>query len=96
MGAKRIVTASVAALALGAMGSGGVLPAEAFAKKAKAESNDPSRRVCRAVVPTGSRLSTRVCRTQAQWDQSERKSQDSVLDTQMGPGTGYKPDSGPR
>jgi hypothetical protein len=95
MGGKRIVTALVAALALGAMGSGGVLPAEASAKKAKADKDDPSRRVCRSIVPTGSRLPTRVCRTQAQWDESRQKSQDGLLDTQMGPGTTYQQDPRP-
>lgn len=92
MGGKRIVTALVAALAIGAMGSGGVLPAEASAKKAKADKDDPSRRVCRSIVPTGSRMATRVCRTQAQWDESRQKSQDGLLDTQMGPGTTYQQD----
>lgn len=96
MGAKRIVTASVAALALGAIGSGGMLPAEASAKKAKSAKDDTSRRVCRAVVPTGSRLSTRVCRTQAQWDEAQRKAQDGLLDEQMGPGSTYAQDTGPR
>ncbi len=95
MGGMRVVTALVAAVALGAMGSGGVLPAEASAKKAKADKNDPSRRVCRSVVPTGSRLATRVCRTQAQWDEARQKTQDGVLDSQMGPGTTYRQDGGP-
>lgn len=88
MGSKRIVTASLAALALAAASSGAILPAAAAAKK-KAEQKDPSRRVCRNIVTVGTRLATRVCRTQQQWDDAMRKAQDGVLDSQMGPGTTY-------
>ena len=62
-------------------------PAAPGADKAK---TDPSRRVCRNVVPTGSRMSQRVCRTQAQWDASRDKTQDSVLQHQRTEQTGYR------
>ncbi|HST35483.1 MAG TPA: hypothetical protein VLK25_02485 [Allosphingosinicella sp.] len=46
-----------------------------------------SRRVCRTVMPSGSRLTQRVCRTQAEWEDGRSKTQQSVLDSQMGDGT---------
>ena len=32
-------------------------------------SEDRSRRVCRSVTPSGTRLAIRTCRTQAEWDE---------------------------
>lgn len=87
MGAKRFVTASVAALALAATGSGGILPTAAVAKETKAANDDPSRRICKNIVRVGTRLSTRVCRTKKQWDEAMDRTQESLLDNQMGPGT---------
>lgn len=49
----------------------------------KSTANDPSRRVCRVITPTSSRLTTRVCRTQAEWDQSAREAQESALNHQF-------------
>lgn len=43
---------------------------------------DPSRRVCRSIRPTGSRLSTRQCRTQAQWDELREETRQFVQDGQ--------------
>jgi hypothetical protein len=86
MTAKRIVTACAMALAVGGMGAGGLMP-DAAAAKDKAKKDDPSRRVCRNIVKAGTRLSTRVCRTQQQWDDAMDKTQDGVLQHQMGPGT---------
>ena len=37
-----------------------------------------SRRVCRDLTPTGTRLMRRVCRSQADWDEEARKSSESV------------------
>lgn len=85
MAAMRI--AMMCALALGSMAAGPALTGEAAAKKPKADKDDPSRRVCRSIVTVGTRLSTRVCRTQQQWDDAQRKTQDGLLDHQMGPGT---------
>ncbi|HVQ09730.1 MAG TPA: hypothetical protein VMS43_14975 [Allosphingosinicella sp.] len=69
---KPIVAASALAIGLGALwaapgltsGSQVTAPAEA----PKATATDPSRRVCRNVVRSGTRLSTRYCHTQAEWD----------------------------
>lgn len=45
--------------------------------------DDRSRRVCRTIMPSGSRMTTRICRTQAEWDESQNKSQDGLLQHQM-------------
>jgi hypothetical protein len=57
---------------------------------------DRSRRVCRNVTPTSSRLTQRVCRTQADWDRSQDRTQDGVLQHQMGDGTTIQQAPGPR
>jgi hypothetical protein len=89
MGAKRVLTKSAMALAVGAMCAGAVLPGVAAAKGPKAGAEDTSRRVCKNVTPTGSRMPTRVCRTQAQWDETRDKTQDGVLQFQMKEQTTY-------
>ena len=78
LGGKRIMT--VAALAMGwtTLGSAPAL-ADGADDGSKAKKDDTSRRVCRMVVPTGSRMSGRICRTQAEWDAAMDKSQDNVL-----------------
>ena len=91
MRVKRIVTAFALALGLCAFpGStafaGQVDGGAASETKAKSKKNDPSRRVCRNLLPTGSRLSTRSCRTQAEWDKAEIEAQESALRQQIGPG----------
>jgi hypothetical protein len=50
------------------------------------------RRVCRTVTPSGSRLTRRVCRSQADWDSSREKAQDGALEYQIGQSTGLTPD----
>ena len=37
--------------------------------------NDTGKRVCRVVLPTGSRFSQRVCRTAQEWQKSEDNAQ---------------------
>jgi hypothetical protein len=90
MAAGQIIT--IAALATG-LGIPGAAPARADApagtsqpKKAKL---DTSRRICRNLVPTGSRMSGRICRTQAEWDKSMDKSQQGLLRHQTTEQTGY-------
>ena len=75
MGAKTIVAASALAMGFGALWtSSGVAgePAAAAATEGQPEAarNDRSRRVCRNLVRSGTRLSTRYCRTQAEWDEA--------------------------
>jgi hypothetical protein len=91
MGANRIVKACAMAMALGAMGAGAVLPGGAFAKGPKPAKDDPSRKVCRNLIPSGSRLATRICKTQAEWDENRDKVQDGVLQFQMKEQTTYAP-----
>lgn len=80
MGGRQIITVAAMAMGLGLMGAGPAFADEAAGtsqpKKAKA---DTSRRICRNVVPTGSRMSGRICRTQAEWDASRDKVAEGVL-----------------
>lgn len=94
MAGKRIVTACAVALALGGMSSGAILPGAAAAETPKAGKDDPSRRICKSVVKIGTRLSTRVCRTRAQWDEAMKQTQDGMLQHQMGPGSTFEMDPG--
>lgn len=93
MKAVRIMTIAALAVGLGALGTGAAVAGEGGGKGKKA-SDDPSKRVCRTIVPVGSRLGTRVCRTQAQWDEARDKAQQGVLEHQMGPGTTYEQSPG--
>jgi hypothetical protein len=75
MAVKAIVAASALAIGFGALwASPGVAtnPAApaATGTQPKAAANDTSRRACRNLVRSGTRLSTRYCRTQAEWDQA--------------------------
>ena len=90
MGLTRVAT--IAALAIG-LGAAGTAPAVAGdgAKKPKLARDDPGRRVCKNVVKVGTRLSTRVCRTQAEWATSMDKAQDGVLQSQLTDHTTLEP-----
>ena len=82
---KRHILASAAlALSLGGLGA---TPAAAddpsTAPLGENAKDDANRRICRSVRPTGTRMATRVCRTQAQWDRSRDKTQDGMLQHQM-------------
>lgn len=56
----------------------------------KSAGKDPGRKVCRNLVLSGSRLSTRSCRTQAEWDKAAHDAQDSALQQQTG--AGFRPE----
>ena len=80
MGGMRMLTVAALTIGLGALGSGPAVAAgDDGASKPKKAKDDTSRRVCRSVVPTGSRMSGRICRTQAEWDAAMDKSQDNIL-----------------
>ncbi len=103
MGAKPIGTASVFAMGIAALWAGPALAGETSAllagdavQKQRNAADDSSRRVCRNITPTGSRLTKRVCRTQAEWDKSRDKTQDSHLQELLGDGTTYEQAPGPR
>ena len=92
MRVQPIVTACVLAIGFAALGAGPVLAGDtgsaagaATEAKPKAAKKDPSRRVCRNIIPSGSRLSIRDCRTQADWDRSAEKAQEGALAQQRGP-----------
>ncbi len=78
-----LITGSVLALGVAALGSaaasaGGMgAPAEAAVGQAEESEADKaaSRRVCRMITPTGTRMPIRSCRTQAQWDAETLQSQ---------------------
>ena len=89
-----IGAAAAFAIALAALSAGTALAQESAAEttpaKAKVADKSGSKRVCRNIVVSGSRLSSRICRTQAAWDKSMTDTQDSAFDQQNGPG--YRPE----
>lgn len=100
MSGKPIATGSALTMGLAVLLAGAVLApvtgaaATGASVEAQRKVNDErTRRVCRTVMPTSSRLTTRVCRTQAEWDESMREQQDSFLEhnfdqTRTGPRPG--------
>jgi hypothetical protein len=90
MGARIFVRICALAVGAGALlaGSAMAAPSDADAK-AKKRRDDPNRMVCRTIMPSGSRISTRHCRPQADWERDERETQDAALSQQTGPG--YQP-----
>jgi hypothetical protein len=101
MAMKPIVAASVLAIGFGALWAAPALAGEPSAAAAEAQPgaarNDGSRRICRNVVRSGTRLSTRFCHTQAEWDaagegarrflqdgQTEGSSRDGEMNVQRG------------
>jgi len=51
---------------------------------------DGSRRVCRTIRATGTRLSNRVCRTAQEWERSQDRAQESLLERQLEQSTQYE------
>ena len=91
---KRIAKATALAVGIGAL-LAGTLPGGEYAASAKEKkAKDTSKRVCKVVMPTGSRMTTRVCKTRAEWELSLDKTQDGVLQHQMGDGSTYQQAAG--
>ena len=88
MGFTRIVTIAALAMGLGALGTAPAVAGDG-AEKPKLAKDDPSRRVCKNIVRVGTRLSTRVCRTQAEWARSMDKTQDAHLNSLLKDHTTY-------
>jgi hypothetical protein len=87
MGFAVLLSGAVLAPVTGAAATGSAVETQRKANDAR------TRRVCRTIMPTSSRLTTRVCRTQAEWDESMREQQDSFLEhnfdqTRTGPRDG--------
>jgi len=103
MGTKPIVRASALAMGFGALLVGTALVAATGASSAaadvqaepKATAKDNSRRICRTLTPSGSRLTRRVCRTQAEWDQSRDRTQEGHLKQQIDQSTLFEPAARP-
>ncbi|HVQ10234.1 MAG TPA: hypothetical protein VMS43_17595 [Allosphingosinicella sp.] len=79
MGVKPIVAASALAIGFGALWATPALTSGAAATAAgqtqpKAARNDPNRRVCRNLIRSGTRFTSRYCRTQAEWDEAGESS----------------------
>lgn len=75
-----------------------VASSAATATQSRTQGADPSRRVCRMIQPTGSRLAIRRCQTQAEWDAEGDQSREAMQRQARGndvvqPGTGI---GGPR
>ena len=87
MGFTRIVTIALLAMGLGTLGTAPAVAGDGT--KPKLAKDDPSRRVCKNIVRVGTRLSTRVCRTQAEWARSMDKTQDGHLQSLLKDHTTY-------
>jgi hypothetical protein len=83
MGAKRMVAM---ALGLGALMASGALAGTG----SQGSDNDGSKRVCRNITPSGSRLTTRICRTKAEWDAIRDKTQQGMLEQQVERQSGFE------
>lgn len=84
MDAKRIMTVAALAIGLGTISSGSALADEgAGTSQPKEAKINEGRRICRNLMPSGTRLTSRVCKTKAEWDRAMDKTQESVLHHQM-------------
>lgn len=69
-----IVTGAILGLGLNVVGASAALAGQAPAATVAGQEqpadakDDSSRRVCKMVTPTGSRLALRTCRTKAEWE----------------------------
>ncbi|HEY5723233.1 MAG TPA: hypothetical protein VIT45_13010 [Allosphingosinicella sp.] len=80
MGLKSIVSVSAVAMSVCALVA---VPAVVQAGPKTRVGGDPSKRVCKTVMPTGSRLVERVCRTKEEWDYNRKKAQESLFQQQL-------------
>ena len=78
--------AAACALSVSMLCAGTALAGESGGSKVAGEKAEgdkaASKRVCRNMIVSGSRLSTRSCRTQAAWDKSAERSQRHVEEVQ--------------
>jgi hypothetical protein len=84
---------SIARAAIFAIGISALLTGAGSAKKPK---DDTSKRVCKTIMPTGSRMTTRVCKTAEEWAKMMDKTQEGVLAHQTSESTGMEAAAGPR
>ena len=88
MGVKSIAKTSALTLLFAEMGTG--LAGSPASAETKTDKDDTSKRICKIITPTGSRMTTRICRTQAEWDRSQSKTAEGVLRHQTNESTGYE------
>ncbi|HEX8126792.1 MAG TPA: hypothetical protein VF548_14550 [Allosphingosinicella sp.] len=79
MACKAMSTVSVFAMTVGVLLAGTAAGLETGAEAKEAKPDDPSKRVCYTVRPTGTRMVHRECRTQKEWEDYARATQDSLL-----------------
>ena len=79
MGIKMIAAAAALSLTGSLLAASPALSNEPTANT-KAAAKDPAKRVCKSVIPSGSRLSVRTCRTQADWDAEAEKAQRGAME----------------
>jgi hypothetical protein len=87
MGVKPIVTAAALAIGFGALWAApGVTgePIAAAGTQPKAAAAAPGRRICRNVMRSGTRLTSRYCHTQTEWDEAGEGARRLVQDGQDG------------
>jgi hypothetical protein len=71
MSGKRVAGVLVTAVAAGTFWSGAAVAGDSAPKKAP----DPNKRVCKMVMPTGSRMGDRICKTAAEWQRDAEEAQ---------------------
>ena len=86
MGMKAIATISKNAVAIAAFTVTALTiqasSASAAGPKTR-EGANPAKRICKMMMPTGSRLVERVCKTREEWEYNERKAQDGLFQQQI-------------
>ena len=80
MNVKSIANFSTVAMAACALAA---VPSVVQAGPKTRAGGDPSKRICKMQMPTGSRLVERVCRTREEWDYNERKAQEGLFQQQI-------------
>ena len=73
---------AIAVLLGGALIGQEMSPSAAANAKTQADKKK-SKRVCRVVTPTGSRLVERVCRSEEDWNVAEKEAQDGLMKQQI-------------
>jgi hypothetical protein len=55
-----------------------LLLAQAVATAPAKPASDPNKLVCRSVMEAGSRIPSRICRSQGEWEQMAKDAQDEI------------------
>jgi hypothetical protein len=79
MGGRRIAGMVVAAVGAGMLWSS--LAAAADEPNKQKHSDDPNRRICKMVIPTGSRMGERICKSAAEWQKDQDAAERHLQET---------------